>query len=439
MSMRHQERGLPARERGLLRAFLACLVLAATAAFLLSEFAGHPARPVAHPRPEFLTKALGAAQPSAPLVRVPRHGVKISIQGGGFTLDTPAGAIALQSGEAKGGAWTPHRHGAARPTSQGSQAVVIDGTRAEEFQTIASRQGVKTWRWQLDTKLQPRVGANGYVGFFSGSELAPLEIKPVKILDRKGRNITPAKLQWGVDRRGDNWWLTLRLDDGRLPLPYTIDPTGSYRTDSTAVTWTGAGTRTITIPATVQANDLLVIQQTSAVNSTNYPTAPTDGGGGNAWTLNAAGAATISQVVSNKYAVVADTGINVTLTPSSAAVGGTVNLASLHVYKGVTGAIRHAGAYQSGTAQVMGCADVTPTGATGAAPSHLVCLTSANAVPTTAYSGATGMAPFAYNTDTGNTTATLSNTAWDAEVTAATATGTIISSNNIFAAVRSSL
>src|SRR5207237_7491474 len=254
-----------------------------------------------------------------------------------------------------------------------------------------------------------------------------------KILDRRGHDVTPAGLQWGIDRRGGNWSLTLRLDDGKLPLPYTIDPAGSYRTDATAVTWTGTGTATIAIPATVQANDLLVIQQTARVGSTTYPTAPTDAGGGNTWTKLTAFQATISQVISHKYAVVADAGINVTVTPSSAAVAGTINLASLHVYKGVTGAVRHAQVGTTATIQTMGCNGITPTGATAAAPSHLMCFFSANAVPTTAYNGSLGMAPWAYNADTG-ATAAISNSAWDAEVTAATAVPIVTSSNNIFAA-----
>ena len=61
-----------------------------------------------------------------------------------------------------------------------------------------------------------------------------------------------------------------------------------------------------------------------------------------------------------------------------------------------------------------------------------MCFFSANAVPTTAYNGSLGMAPWAYNADTG-ATAAISNSAWDAEVTSATAVGTITSSNNIFA------
>src|SRR5207302_5471729 len=86
----------------------------------------------------------------------------------------------------------------------------------------------------------------------------------------------------------------------------------------------------------------------------------------------------------------------------------------------------------------MQCSGITPTGATGAAPSHLLCFFTANGVPTTAYSSAATMAPWAYNADTASTS-TISNTAWDAEVIAATAIPLVTSSNAIFSASTASV
>jgi len=278
--------------------------------------------------------------------------------------------------------------------------------------------------------------ANGYVGFFRNSELVPLEINPVEIIDRRGRKVTPAGLEWGVANEHGTWWLTLRLDDSKLPLPYTIDPTATYRTSATAVTWPGTGTTTITIPA-IQANELLVVQQSADLSAATFATAPTDAGGGNTWTklANAAGT-NISQVVSYKFAVAADSTINVTLTPPSNATVATVNVASLHVFKGLAvAAIATAQTAALATAsRAITCPAITSVaGALPAAPELLICVLSAAADPlTNAYSAATGMAPWTYDAFDNTAATTAGNTIFSAEVTSPTALLPITSGNNIF-------
>ena len=180
---------------------LAALVLAASViAFALSELAtqgNHAVRST----PEFLTRALGASQPHASLVRSPTADVQVSIHDGGFSITSGTGSLGLTSSATAGGSWIGHRQGATRATSYGSESVVVGRDSTEHFQTVETRQGPRNWRWKISTGLDPRI-TRGYVGFFSGSELVPLTIDPVQILDRHGRKITPKGLEWGIDHTG---------------------------------------------------------------------------------------------------------------------------------------------------------------------------------------------------------------------------------------------
>ena len=259
---------------------IAALVVAAVTAVALSELASFRGSHAVHPTPGFLTRELGAPSPSAPLVRAPSRGVSVAIHQGGYTLATPAGTVGLTADVRSAAKWTSYRNGASRPTALGSETVAVSPDRAEHFQTIVHRQGTKTWRWKLDTSYTPSI-TRGYVGFVAETgELMPLQIDPVQILDSRGKRVTPAGLSWGLDRTRGAWWLTLRLDDAKLPLPYTIDPASTYNTSATSTTWVGTGTGTLTIPATIQTNDLLVVQQSANLNSAAYPTGPSDNNGG---------------------------------------------------------------------------------------------------------------------------------------------------------------
>ena len=101
---------------------------------------------------------------------------------------------------------------------------------------MTTHRGRRTWRWRVDTKLQPRVTPKGYVGFFDGKKLSPLGIEPVAILDAEGRNVTPPGAHWTTVRRSGHTWLELHLDDSKLATPYTIDPTISFRAAGTVAT-----------------------------------------------------------------------------------------------------------------------------------------------------------------------------------------------------------
>ncbi|MEX2212119.1 MAG: chitobiase/beta-hexosaminidase C-terminal domain-containing protein [Gaiellaceae bacterium] len=161
--------------------------------------------------------------------------------------------------------WHPHARGATRRTPFGAETIVV-GSRATELSALVQeRQGPKTWRWRLDTTLKPRLRSSGAV-VFAGSEL---RIRPVRILDAAGADITPAGLHWSLAREGGGWELRLRLDDATLPIPYVIDPatdygdatnqTTQYITKATSATWT-------TTADVIQASDPAAALCTTGTN-----------------------------------------------------------------------------------------------------------------------------------------------------------------------------
>src|SRR5919197_2436770 len=414
---------------------LAFATLLLAAGLFLSELATPQGGHAVHTTPEFLTRELGKRDASASLVRAPSAGVGVAIHAGGYTLATPAGVVDLSSLVPAARPWTTYRNGASRRTSVGSETVVVTRDRAEQFETVVRRQGVKTWRWKLATEYTPSI-TRGYVGFVdAGKELVPIQIEPVQILDGHGKRVTPSGLACGLERRDGSWWLTLRLDDTKLPLPYSIDPASTYNTSATSTTWTGTGTATLTIPAAVQVNDLLVVQQTSDLNSTTYPTGPTDNNSGTWNSLTAVARTGVSQVDAWRFAIAGDGSKTVTLTPSSLALSTTVNVASLHVFRGLDAAqsIATAQTAASGAnARTISCPAITPvSGASSTTPEHLMCLVSGAATPSTEYSAATGMSPWTYRFDDA-TAATPSNALFSTEVTANTAIGAVTSSNNLY-------
>src|SRR5256714_8909878 len=101
---------------------VAASVVAALAVAGASELALHRNSHSTHSTPAFLTRALGAPQPSGSLVRRPSRGMRVTIEDRGFTLTSPAGAFRLQSQDAKGGGSTIRRPGAARSTAIGPEA-----------------------------------------------------------------------------------------------------------------------------------------------------------------------------------------------------------------------------------------------------------------------------------------------------------------------------
>ena len=177
--------------------------------------------------PAFLHAALGAEGGKSSYV--PATGVKVELGDSGYVVRNPTGTVSLASEDAAGGNWNRFERGAVRSTPFGSETVVVTSTRAEQFLTVREHQGKRTWRWRIGTgKLKPKLRVDGGVLVTAGADSAGLRIAPVAILDGSGRDVTPAKASWKLDRSAGEWFLALDLDDAKLPLPYAIDPAVDY-------------------------------------------------------------------------------------------------------------------------------------------------------------------------------------------------------------------
>src|SRR5919109_74259 len=214
-------------------------------------------------RADFLGDLLGSPDPSAPVVELEAKDADASA------------ALALEG--AAGGAWRRFVNGVTRPTAYGAETIVVDGATKEQFLTVGERQGLRTWRWRIESNRTPRVGDDGGVAFLDPKthKLTDISIAPVKIFDAERKDVTPAGLRWNVERSAGSWWLTLRVHDANLPLPYIIDPAITHRNTQTGTTAAGTSV-TVTKPTGVQANDLLVAELVVGANVT-----PTASG----WTL----------------------------------------------------------------------------------------------------------------------------------------------------------
>src|SRR2546426_2778486 len=294
-----------------------------TASFAVSELATLRGAK-AHDASAFLTRELGPPLDRAPLVRRPAQGVRVGIRHGGFDLRTPEGSISLIADGARRTGWQHFQNGALRKVSVGQEAVTVHDTAVEESLRVVGRHGRHTWRWRLDSKLEPRL-ANGYVGFFAGKRLVGLEIKPVSILDDQGHDVTPKQARWSLTRRSGKTWLELALDDSKPPPPYTIDPAG-VRPPGTFPT--GNGAFNVGIPSGVQTDDLLVLLVAQAVNA-----APATPAG---WTLvpnssgTVPGAGTkLGYATFYRKGLSGDSSTNVSVTTAAAGV------AEVFVYRGI--------------------------------------------------------------------------------------------------------
>ena len=323
--------------------------------------------------PVSVLKQLGPVQPSAGLVHRPNTGLKVSIHKGGFGMSTPDGAVGLVSATAtKGGAWTKHANGATRTTPFGSEVVAVTPSGAEQYLTVRKQQGKRTWRWQLNTKFDVRGTPTGWVGFFNGQKMVPIGIAPVKILDARGKDVTPKGLHWSTTRTGGKWWLELTLSDKALPLPYTIDPQEIFfRLMGATATSVAGTTLTVTIPPTARARDLLLLHAGSF--SVTVPTTVVAG-----WTLvTGTGTAnnTMSQTVYWKTSSGADGGttVAVTVANNAASVGIIDDYRGVDTSSGATATI-----FPNTTATTAGVASTTvicPTIAgTSVANEHIVCM-----------------------------------------------------------------
>ena len=185
------ERGAASKNRTrLLLAVSAALLF--TASLAVSEFATLRGAK-AHDASAFLTRELGPPLDSAPLVRTPARGVTVRIRARGCTVKSQ-GSVGLASHDVPSSSWTRFKHGVSRRTDFGRETVVVADRKTEQFFTVERRQGLRTWRWAIDSKLMPRVGSDGSVSLGDGA--TDFRILPVALLDGSGRNLTPRGLRW---------------------------------------------------------------------------------------------------------------------------------------------------------------------------------------------------------------------------------------------------
>jgi len=267
-----------------------------------------------------LVKALGAAQPDAPLTRRPAQNVRASIDATGFEVAAPKARVALHGVGTGSARWNRFSRGVSRPTSFGSETILVAPRKTEQFLTVDRRQGPKTWRWRLNApKLTPRLGDDGAVGFVSGHTLAGLYVEPVALLDEAGRDVTPEGLEWslGHDRKG--WLLELALDDSELPLPYVIDPAIVLHSYASMAN-NGGGSPSLKLykPIGTTANDFMLAMISVQGNRTITPPA--------GWTSvrrDTQGGSTLTQQIFRKTAVANEPGsYTFTFSGSDNATGG---------------------------------------------------------------------------------------------------------------------
>src|SRR5882724_7963917 len=111
----------------------------------------------AHDASAFLTRELGPPLDSAPLVRTPAHDLTVRIDQRGFAVDSAGQSVGVASGDTASSSWRRYEHGVARRTSFGSEAIAVHGLRTEHSLVVQHPQGSRTWRWNLSTRLQPRL------------------------------------------------------------------------------------------------------------------------------------------------------------------------------------------------------------------------------------------------------------------------------------------
>src|SRR5919108_1369963 len=136
--------------------------LGAASLFAFLQLAGPSSRAG---QPSFLRDALGSLDPDAPLVRRPATGVEVKIGRDRFGVESDEAAVALATEAATTGPWQRFDRGVTRSTSFGAETIVVDGQTTEQFLTVDDHQGMRTWRWRIDSKRKPRVGDDRAVGF----------------------------------------------------------------------------------------------------------------------------------------------------------------------------------------------------------------------------------------------------------------------------------
>ena len=126
--------------RGSSPVLAAALVAAAAAVFLAVVLLAGIGR-LDTSVPGFLEQALGPEKAEAPLERTPATGIDVRIHDQGYTVSHWGASVSVVSEDVGGADWRRHVHGVTRETDFGTETIVVDGRKTEEFLTVVERQG----------------------------------------------------------------------------------------------------------------------------------------------------------------------------------------------------------------------------------------------------------------------------------------------------------
>src|SRR3954470_8569879 len=160
-------KGVAVRRSGSLRLLAVSAALLLTAFIAVSELATLRG-PKAHDASAYLTRELGPPLGSASLVRRPERGISVDVgKRSGFSVARAGGGSITLSAKGAGRApWQHFANGVMRRTPFGHETVTVGPGQAEQFLTVARRQGARTWEWNLGTTLEPRSLPNGTIDLF---------------------------------------------------------------------------------------------------------------------------------------------------------------------------------------------------------------------------------------------------------------------------------
>ena len=216
-----------ARRFAVLAVALTVLTLAAVAgAFFLPDLTSRQESVLdLSSAPGFLAASLGQPQSRADAA-AKRSRIKVQLHEDGVTIDKGGTHVSLAADvEARSG-WSSFENGRARKTPYGLETVVVGANSVEESLLVDEHRGSTTWRWRLGSlDLDSRLVSDGSVAITTDHRVGGLVVKPVRILDRAGRDVTPRHARWSISKLDGATWLELKLDDRALPAPYVIDPT----------------------------------------------------------------------------------------------------------------------------------------------------------------------------------------------------------------------
>jgi len=255
---------------------LLLVLVSALGAVLLNELANRGQAKNAVP--SFVQKELGAQRAAERLARKTGPKTTAKILSSGYEVSSPSGAVRLTQTGTAGKAWVRYANGTTRSTAFGNEAIVLGGDHAdgEQYLTVHAHHGLHTWKWRLATgSLRPVLRPDGSVLVSPAHVVGGFRILPLEIFDTGGKNVTPAGAGWGLERKGGTFNLTLSLDDSELPVPYVIDPaTETFRAAASANTGANATTLTITKPAALALNDVMIAAITARGGTNTFVCAP---------------------------------------------------------------------------------------------------------------------------------------------------------------------